>query len=103
MRRVGCWQPRAPECEAIDLGALALLPLYDESLKEDAFPAAATALKASMTAATGLVIACPEYNGSVTPLLLNAITWATRGEGPMYSGFQEGSSRHDPLPAACAG
>jgi len=74
------------ECEAIDLGALGL-PLFDEGLEKE-FPTAATDLKASMVAATGMVIACPEYNGSITPLLLNAITWATRGEGPMYSGFQ---------------
>ena len=36
----------------------------------------------------GIFIASPEYNGFTTPLLLNAITWATRGEGDMYEGFK---------------
>ena len=31
------------------------------------------------------------YNGSITPLLLNAFTWASRGDpmgGPMYATFK---------------
>jgi NAD(P)H-dependent FMN reductase len=36
----------------------------------------------------GIFIATPEYNGFTSPLLLNAITWATRGEGDMYDGFK---------------
>jgi len=28
----------------------------------------------------GFLIACPEYNSSITPLLKNAIDWASRSE-----------------------
>ncbi len=38
-----------------------------------------------------LVIACPEYNGFMTPLLLNALDWATRSSeaNPDLSGFRD--------------
>merc|ERR1712091_325729 len=74
-------------CEVVDLDALQL-PIYSQDLETAPMPRAAVELKEKLVAATGFVIACPEYNGMPTPLLLNAITWATRGEGGMYAGFQ---------------
>ena len=74
-------------CEVVDLDALQL-PIYSQDLETASMPRAAVELKEKLVAATGFVIACPEYNGMPTPLLLNAITWATRGEGGMYAGFQ---------------
>jgi NAD(P)H-dependent FMN reductase len=71
----------------VDLQSLEL-PLYDPNREEDHFPEAARQLKKALTEADGIFVACPEYNGFVTPLLLNSITWATRGEGDMYSGFK---------------
>ena len=65
------------------------LPIYDADLEKDNFRAAAKQLKADFVAADGIFICCPEYNGFVTPLLLNAITLATRGEGRMYAGFKD--------------
>jgi len=75
------------ECEVIDLAALNL-PLYAPDDEKDNFPEAAKQLKAQLTAADGLLITCPEYNGILSPLLLNSITWATRGEGGMYDAFK---------------
>jgi len=72
----------------IDLRALNL-PIYDADLERDDFPEAAKQLKKDLVAADGIFICSPEYNGFCTPLLLNAITWATRGEGRMYAGFKE--------------
>mmetsp|Transcript_14476 Transcript_14476/g.18907 ORF Transcript_14476/g.18907 Transcript_14476/m.18907 type:complete len:407 (+) Transcript_14476:269-1489(+) len=72
----------------IDLKALDL-PIYDADLEKDNFPQAAKKLKADLVSADGIIIVCPEYNGFVSPLLLNAITWATRGEGRMYAGFKD--------------
>jgi chromate reductase, NAD(P)H dehydrogenase (quinone) len=43
-------------------------------------PANAIKFKALMKAHQGLLIACPEYNSSITPLLKNAIDWASRPE-----------------------
>ena len=72
-------------CEIIDLAGLSL-PLYSSKLDaEESFPPAAKELKAKLVEADGIVITCPEFNGGITPLLCNAITWATRGEGGMVS------------------
>ncbi|MBU1374464.1 MAG: NAD(P)H-dependent oxidoreductase [Alphaproteobacteria bacterium] len=54
------------------------LPLYDGDLERDAFPQAARDLKALFVAHHGFLIASPEYNGSVTSVLKNAIDWASR-------------------------
>jgi chromate reductase len=39
----------------------------------------------------GLVIGCPEYNGYITPLLLNTIDWSTRSSegGADLSAFRD--------------
>jgi chromate reductase, NAD(P)H dehydrogenase (quinone) len=55
------------------------LPLYDGDLEtSDGLPENALKLKAMMKAHQGFLIACPEYNSSITPLLKNAIDWASR-------------------------
>jgi chromate reductase, NAD(P)H dehydrogenase (quinone) len=63
------------------------LPLYDADLEEsEGLPANALKLKAMMKAHQGWLIACPEYNSSITPLLKNAIDWGSRpepGEPPL--------------------
>lgn len=63
------------------------LPLYDEDLEEaEGLPENALKLKGLMKAHQGFLIACPEYNSSITPLLKNAIDWASRpepGEPPL--------------------
>lgn len=63
------------------------LPLYDGDLEEaEGLPENALKLKALMKAHQGFLIACPEYNSSMTPLLKNAIDWASRpepGEPPL--------------------
>jgi NAD(P)H-dependent FMN reductase len=63
------------------------LPLYDQDLEaEQGMPQNVLKLKEIMRAHQGLLIASPEYNSSVTPLLKNAIDWASRpvdGEPPL--------------------
>ncbi|NES95350.1 MAG: NAD(P)H-dependent oxidoreductase [Desertifilum sp. SIO1I2] len=63
------------------------LPLYDQDLEErEGLPENALKLKALMKEHQGFLIASPEYNSSVTPLLKNAIDWASRpepGEPPL--------------------
>lgn len=57
------------------------LPLYDEDLEAaEGLPANVLTLKSMMKASHGFLIACPEYNSSITPLLKNAIDWASRPE-----------------------
>ncbi|NJL88439.1 MAG: NAD(P)H-dependent oxidoreductase [Coleofasciculaceae cyanobacterium SM2_1_6] len=63
------------------------LPLFDEDLEaQEGIPANAKKLKELMIAHQGFLIASPEYNGSVTAVLKNAIDWASRpqpGEAPL--------------------
>lgn len=69
------WRPDA---------ALFSLPLYHGDLEAGDFPQAARELKAGLKACDAIVFVSPEYNGSVSPLLKNAIDWASRptdGEG----------------------
>lgn len=55
------------------------LPLYDGDVEAaEGLPENVLKLKTIMQAHQGFLIACPEYNGSITPLLKNAIDWASR-------------------------
>jgi NAD(P)H-dependent FMN reductase len=63
------------------------LPLYDADLEAaEGLPANARKLKDLFLAHRGLLIASPEYNSSLTPLLKNTIDWVSRsaaGEAPL--------------------
>ncbi|WP_298017380.1 NADPH-dependent FMN reductase [uncultured Parasphingopyxis sp.] len=68
---------------AIDLAEFDL-PIYHHAIETDAFPDAALRLKETLKAQDALLIASPEYNGSIPGLLKNTIDWASRptdGEG----------------------
>ncbi|MDA3874259.1 MAG: NAD(P)H-dependent oxidoreductase [Kiritimatiellae bacterium] len=68
------------EVEILDLRALSL-PIYDGDYEEaNGLTEGARVLKNAMTNADGFLIASPEYNSGPTPLLLNAIDWASRSE-----------------------
>ncbi len=61
------------------------LPLYHGDLEDaEGLPANAVKLIALLAAHDGLLIASPEYNGMVTPLLKNTLDWCTRGEGDPF-------------------
>ncbi len=55
------------------------MPLYDGDLEAaQGIPEAAGRLRALMQEHDGLLLACPEYNSSITPLLKNTIDWVSR-------------------------
>ncbi len=57
------------------------MPIYDgDEEASNGLPDAARQLKACLKEHDGFLIGCPEYNGFMTPLLINAISWATRSE-----------------------
>ncbi|HMP78467.1 MAG TPA: NAD(P)H-dependent oxidoreductase [Pirellulaceae bacterium] len=63
------------------------LPLYDEDLeKDEGLPPLVRQLRSLFVEHQGLLIASPEYNSSITPLLKNVIDWVSRpvvGEPPL--------------------
>jgi chromate reductase len=57
------------------------LPHYDQDLDTDLPPAAVVAFRDAVASADALVIATPEYNGSLPGVLKNAVDWASRPRG----------------------
>lgn len=58
------------------------IPLYDGDLEaESGVPEKARALRKLMATHQGLIIASPEYNGFITPLLKNTLDWISRPDG----------------------
>ena len=57
------------------------LPLFDQDLEDaQGLPAGAKQFKTLLREHDGFLLASPEYNSSFTPLLKNAIDWASRAE-----------------------
>lgn len=61
----------------VDLRALAL-PLYDGDIEAAGMPGGALALRDLFAAHDAVLIAAPEYNGFVTPLIVNSFAWLSR-------------------------
>lgn len=63
------------------------LPVFDEDLEaREGMPANGRKIKDLMMAHDGWLLACPEYNSSITAVLKNTIDWASRkepGESPL--------------------
>lgn len=75
------------EVSCLDLRTLSL-PLYDGDLEAaDGLPEGCIALKKALAGHDVLLIASPEYNGFFSPLLKNAIDWASRPQGGQPSPF----------------
>lgn len=74
----------APPQMTINIIDLAPLPLYNGELDRPwpNKPEPVLDFLTQLEAADALLIACPEYNYSVTGVLKNAIDWASRAPGP---------------------
>jgi chromate reductase len=78
---------RDVEVTRLDLRELSL-PIYDGDLEASSgLPAGCIALKQALLEHQALLIASPEYNGFFTPLLKNAIDWASRPQAGQPSPF----------------
>ncbi|MGS0537213.1 NADPH-dependent FMN reductase [Pseudoalteromonas sp. SaAl2] len=75
------------EVEVIKLADLNL-PLFDEDIEAQGTPQGAQLLKDKLRAADGILLASPEYNGSITAVLKNAIDWASRTEQGAVPAFR---------------
>jgi len=79
--KIAAAEARAAGAEVTELDFRDLpLPLYDQDLEAKGLPENVLKLKQLMKAHQGFLIGCPEYNSSITPLLKNAIDWASRSE-----------------------
>jgi NAD(P)H-dependent FMN reductase len=63
------------------------LPLFDQDLEaQEGMPRNAQVLREKILLADAVLLACPEYNASVTPLLKNALDWASRTDAASGTG-----------------
>ncbi len=65
------------EVTPLDLRSLGL-PIYDAEIEAASLPAGALELRRLLASHDALLLASPEYNGFPTPLLINALDWASR-------------------------
>jgi chromate reductase len=64
-----------------------VLPLYHGDLEDmSGLPENAVKLIALITSHQGLLVASPEYNSMITPLLKNTIDWCTRSDDNPFEG-----------------
>ena len=76
-----------------------VMPLYHGD-EEEAHgpPPAARALAGLLRPASGLLLASPEYNGAMTPMLKNTIDWVTRVDRTVFPGTFAGLMSATPGP-----
>lgn len=74
-----------PPGMTLEICDLAPIPLFNEDVERDAFPAVVAEFKERIAAADALLIATPEYNYSIPGVLKNALDWASRppGQSPL--------------------
>ncbi len=69
----------APAGTAVEIASIAGIPVYDGDLEaERGIPEVVAALKDRIAAADGLLLATPEYNGSLPGAFKNAVDWLSR-------------------------
>ena len=75
--------PPGVTLEAFDI---APIPLYNEDVYQQGFPAPVQLLREKIAVADALLIATPEYNYSIPGVLKNAIDWASRPPSQPFDG-----------------
>ena len=70
----------------ITIADIADLPLYNEDLRTDGFPATVERFREQIRAADALLFVTPEYNYSIPGVLKNAIDWASRPPEQPFAG-----------------
>lgn len=84
-------QAAGADCSLIELREWPL-PLYDGDVERvQGLPPAARALKQRLARSSALLVASPEYNGSLSGVLKNTLDWLSRSAespGPDLAGFR---------------
>jgi chromate reductase, NAD(P)H dehydrogenase (quinone) len=68
-------KPKDMEIQAADIGEI---PLYNEDVREQGFPAPVQRLREQVRTADALLFVTPEYNYTIPGVLKNAIDWCSR-------------------------
>ena len=75
-----------PPGMTIETAEIGTIPLYNEDVRAQGFPAPVEALRQQIKAADALLFATPEYNYSIPGVLKNAIDWASRPPDQPFAG-----------------
>jgi chromate reductase, NAD(P)H dehydrogenase (quinone) len=70
----------------VTVADISQIPLYNEDVRAQGFPAPVETLRQQIKAADALIFACPEYNYSMSGVLKNAIDWASRPPDQPFAG-----------------
>ncbi|MGQ0594857.1 MAG: NADPH-dependent FMN reductase [Gammaproteobacteria bacterium] len=79
-------QQLAPAGMVIESADISRLPLYNEDLRQQGFPAEVERLREQIRAADALLFVTPEYNYSIPGVLKNAVDWASRPPDQPFAG-----------------
>ncbi|MEM8862184.1 MAG: NAD(P)H-dependent oxidoreductase [Chloroflexota bacterium] len=71
----------APENLEVTIFPLNDLPVYNTDDEMNGIPESVTAFHEAIKGSDAMIIATPEYNGSFSGVVKNAIDWASRGGG----------------------
>jgi chromate reductase len=80
-------QELAPAGMTVEIADISAIPLYNEDVYQEGFPAAVETLRAQVAAADAVILATPEYNYSISGPMKNAIDWVSRP--PVPQAFNE--------------
>lgn len=68
-----------PPGAILEIADLSMIPFFNEDLEAEGVPQAVLDFNKKVADADALLIATPEYNYSIPPVLKNALDWASRG------------------------
>lgn len=80
----------APEGMDIEIFTINDIPLFNEDVQAQGFPASVQSFRERIAAADALLFATPEYNYSISGVLKNAIDWASRAPAQPFAGKKAG-------------
>ena len=72
---IGTLERTGAEVDEFDL---APVPIFNKDVEDVGTPEPARALREAIQGAGAVLIACPEYNGSMSAAIKNALEWASR-------------------------
>jgi chromate reductase len=75
-----------PPDVTMEIFDLADIPLYNDDVREQGYPAPVERMRGKLAAADAVLIVTPEYNYSVPGVLKNAIDWASRPPSQPFDG-----------------